>query len=144
MKRLWLLPILALLMAARPNVPLELPLPITLAEPVDTIKISKALLTAFANQKWMVESDTGESIIARFDKRRHVLRIRADYTSRSITFHYVESGELSYEKFEGEEFIHPTANKWLLRLEKEVHIQVNRFRFERDPAEVVPVDPAPR
>lgn len=143
MKRLLLLPVLVLLLAARPNVPLELPLPITLPEAVDTIKISKALLTALANKKWMVEADTGSSITARFDKRRHALRIRIDYTPKSITFHYVDSGELSYEKYEGVDFIHPSANKWLLQLEKEVHIQVNRFRFERDPAEVVPVDPAP-
>jgi hypothetical protein len=139
MRRLLLLPVLVLLMAGR-SVPLELPLPITLPEPVDTIRISKAVLTAFANKKWLVEADTGESITARFDSRDRALRIRVDYTPKTLTFHYVDSGGLSYEKFEGADFIHPKANKWLLQVEKEIHIQLARFRFEREPAEVVPVE----
>lgn len=143
MRSRWLLlPLLALLMAAQSSVPLELPGAIHLPETTDTNKISKGLLTALANKKWLVEADTGESITARLNLRSHVLRMRLDYTPREITYHYVDSQELGYLLDQGEIYLHPHVNKWLRQLDDEVRIQVQRFYFEREPAEVVPVEPA--
>ena len=141
-KRLWFV-LLPLLMGAKSSVPIELPETIHLAQFTDTIKTSKVLIEALANKKWFVEADTGESITARLDVKSHRLRLRIDYTPRDISFHYVDSQELGYFEEQGAIYIHPNANKWLGRLETEVRIQVQRLNFDREPAEVVPVEPAP-
>lgn len=129
--------------AAQSSVPMELPPPLELPEFTDSIKVSKALLLALSNCKWLVESDTGESITARLDIRRHTARIRLDYTPRRIRYHYLDSAELGYEIEDGEPLIHPAFNKWLQQLDQEIRIQTQRFYFEREPVDVVPGTPAP-
>lgn len=131
----------ARLMAAQSSVPLNLPPPMSLPEFTDTTKVSKALLTALANRKWLVEADTGEFITARLNIRAHSALIRLDYTPRQIKFHFLESTNLGQEIENGEILIHPNFNKWLLQLQSEIQIQVQRFSFEREPMAVVP--PAP-
>lgn len=131
-----------LLMAARPSVPLELPPPMHLPEYTDSIKVSRGILAALAARKWLVEADTGESIRARLSIRRHALVVRIDYSPQQLSYHYVDSVDLGYEVDEGVPLIHPNANKWLQQLGDEVQIHVRRFYFEREPAEVVPLDPA--
>jgi hypothetical protein len=95
------------------------------------------------SKRWLVEADTGESIRARYVKRAHRLLIRVDYTPREISFHYVDSAALGYEHREDGDYIHPNANVWLRQLGDEVHLKVQAFAFEREPADVVPVEPAP-
>lgn len=135
------------------NVPLELPPPLDLQAFTDTTRVSKALITALANRKWLVEADTGEAITARLEIRHHTLRLRLDYSPRRISYHYLNSENLDHEIEDDTQLIHANVNQWLLQLEKEVKIQVQRFYFERDPMEVVPpamstapapaTDPAP-
>lgn len=132
-----------LLLAAKLSVPLELPPPVQFPQFVDSLKVSKALVTALTNKKWLVEADTGEAVRGALKIRRHALRIRIEYTTRGIVYHYVDSVALGYEEDEGERYIHPNANKWLEQLEDEVNIQLQPLLFEREPAEVVPVEPPP-
>lgn len=136
--RLLLLPVLALLLAA---VPMEWPRPIAWPEYIDSTRVAKGLLEALANRKWLIEGDTGESITARYAVREHWLRIRIDYTSRGLTYRYLDSKDFDYEEAGGERYIHRRANKIMGQLNREVRIQVQRMRFEREPALVVPVDP---
>lgn len=138
MSRLLLLPLLALLLAA---VPMEWPRPISWPEHIDSTRVAKGLLEALANRKWLIEGDTGESITARYVVREHWLRIRIDYTARGLTYHYVDSKDFDYAEAHGERTIHRRANKLMGQLNREVRIQVQRMRFEREPARVVPVDP---
>lgn len=133
--RALLLPVMLLLMG---NVPLELPPPIELQEFTDTARVSKALITALANRKWLVEADTGEAITARYDIRHHTLRLRLDYSPRRITYHFLNSENLDYEIEDDTALIHANVNKWLTQLDKEIQIQVQRFYFEREPMDVVP------
>jgi hypothetical protein len=131
------------LLAALPAVPLELPGPIAFPQYLDTVKVSEAIMTAFTNKKWLIEADTGEAVRAHLAIRRHVLRIRIDYSTRGLSYHYLGSELLGYEEDAGEKYIHPNANKWLSQLAAEVQIQIQRLYFERTPAEVVPVEPPP-
>jgi hypothetical protein len=136
--RLSLLPLALLLLAA---VPMEWPRPITWPEYVDSTRVAKGLLEALANRKWLIEGDTGESITARYVVRGHWLRIRIDYTPRGLAYRYLDSQDFDYEETNGGRFIHRRANKIMGQLNREVRIQVQRLRFEREPAQVVPVDP---
>jgi hypothetical protein len=130
-----------LLMGALNSAPLEMPEPIQLPQFTDSIKVSRGIIAALTAKKWLVEADTGEEITARYEIRRHVLRIRIDYTPQRVTFSYVDSEALDYERYEGEEYIHPNANKWLKQVGREVRLQVQRYAFDREPAVVVPVEP---
>lgn len=136
---LLLLPLLPLLLGA--NVPMEWPRPIQWPEFVDSTRVAKALLEALASRKWLIEADTGDSITARYDVREHSLRIRIDYSPRALSYHYVDSRNFSYEEEFGERYIHRRANKIIGQLNREVRIQVQRMRFERDATTVVPVVP---
>lgn len=142
-RRFLLLPLLAalpLLLGA--NVPMEWPKPIQWPEFIDSTRVAKALLEALADRKWLIEGDTGESITARYEVREHWLRIRIDYSPRGLAYHYVDSENYSYEVEYGERYIHRRANKVMGQLNREVRIQVQRMRFERDSTAVVPVVPA--
>lgn len=143
LKRFLLLPALLLPLAAHARVPLEMPDKIALPQFTDTQKLGDAIVTALTNRKWLVEKDTGESITAHLDVRRHRLVLRIDYTPREISFHYVDSAELGYELEDGKPVIHPKANLWLRAVADEVQLQVQPFAFARDPAIVVPVTPPP-
>lgn len=137
--RLLLLPLLALLLGA--NVPMEWPRPIRWPEHVDSTRVARGLLEALADRKWLIEGDTGESITARYVVREHWLRIRIDYTPQGLTYRYLDSKDFDYEEAHGERYIHRRANKIMGQLNREVRIQVQRMRFEREPTRVVPVDP---
>jgi hypothetical protein len=132
-----------MLMAAKSSVPIELPATVKLGRFTDTGRISEALITALTNKKWIVEADTGEAIRAHFNKREHQFVIRLDYTPHEISFHYVSSTDLGYQRNDDRDYIHPNANKWLRQLGDEVQLQVQPFAFEREPTDVIPVTPAP-
>lgn len=121
---------------------MEWPAPIAWGEYVDSTRVAKALLEALANSKWFIEADTGESIIARYEVRAHRLRVRIDYAPQRIRYHYVDSENFSYEEENGRRYIHRRANRIMGKLNREVRIQVQRMRFEREPMRVVPVLPA--
>lgn len=131
----------ALAPAAQSGEPMAWPEPIQWGEFLDTTRVSGALLEALANSKWLVEADTGESITARYEVRVHVLRIRIDYGPQRVSYHYVDSENYAYEEENGERYIHRRANKIMGRLDKEVRIQLQRARFQREPLQVVPVEP---
>lgn len=140
--RCWLVVAVApLLLAAQSSVPLELPAPIEFPRFVDSLKVSEAILTALTNRRWAIVADTGESVRAQLRIRSHTLSLRLDYSTRSIAFVFEDSERLGYEVDDGERYIHPNANKWLQQLATEVHLQVQRHFYERDPAAVVPLDP---
>lgn len=137
--RLLLLPLLALLLGA--NVPMEWPRPIQWPEFVDSTRVAKALLEALAGRKWFIEADTGDAITARYEVREHVLRIRIDYSPHGLRYRYLDSVNYSYEEENGERYIHRRANRIMGQLNREVRIQVQRLRFEREATAVVPVAP---
>jgi hypothetical protein len=138
---LLLLP-LGLLLAAFTD-PLQLPATIKFPEFTDSVKVSGALIQALRTRRWLIEADTGESITARLLVRRHMLRIRLDYSPRQVSFHYVDSEALDYAVEDGTPHIHGNANKWLRRLGIEVESELNKLFFARDPALVVPAEPQP-
>lgn len=128
--------------AAYPNVPLELPEPIVLPQYTDTAKVSKAILAALARRRWLAQSDTDRSITAQLDVRSHMLLIRIDYSPREIRFAYLDSRGMDYEVDDGVPYIHSSFSRWMRNLVKDIQIEIQRFQFERDPVEVVPVPPA--
>jgi hypothetical protein len=139
--RVLLLASAPLLMAPQSGVPMELPNAIGWEEFVDSTRVAEAVLDALAGRKWLIEADTGQSIIARHQVRVHWLRLRIDYGPRGVSYHYLDSGNYAYEEDEGQRYIHRRANKILQRLDDEVRIQVQRVRFQREPTEVVPIEP---
>jgi hypothetical protein len=130
-----LLPLALLLMG---NTELVLPEPIEVPEGMDTPLISKAILTAMAQRHWLPQSDTGSSIVAELHVRRHMVKLRIDYTRKEIRFWYLDSSGMDYEVDDGQQYIHSRFNSWSLNLARDIRTQVHRFRFEREPVDVVP------
>ena len=120
MRRALLLPLLALLMGAGPSVLLELPDPLRLEDYADQAEVGQGIAAALVAKKWVVESDTGTAITARFEARESMLRVRIEYTTERVRYRYVDSTGLGYTRIDGEDYIHPAANKWLSRLAKQV------------------------
>lgn len=131
---LLLLPLTLLLMG---NSVLELPPPIAVPDDMDTPLISKAILTAMAKRHWLPQSDTGSSIVAELEVRKHMIQVRIDYTRKEIRFWYLDSREMDYEVDEGRQYIHSSFMRWTNRLAQDVRTQVHRFRFDREPVDVI-------
>ncbi len=129
-----LLPLTLLLMG---NSELELPPPIAVPADMDTPLISKAILTAMAQRHWLPQSDTGSSIVAELYVRRHMVRLRIDYTRKEIRFWYLDSSGMDYEVDEGRQYIHSRFNSWSQNLALDIRTQLYRFRFEREPVDVI-------
>lgn len=133
---LLLLPLTLLLMG---NTELVLPPPIEVPADMDTPLISKAILTAMAKRHWLPQSDTGSSIVAELTVReKHMIKLRIDYTRKEIRFWYLGSSGMDYEVDDGQQYIHSRFNTWSQNLARDIHTQVHRFRFEREPVDVVP------
>lgn len=131
-----LLPLALLLMG---NTEMELPAPIEVPEGMDTPLISKAILTAMSQRHWLPQSDTGSSIVAELTVReKHMVKVRIDYTRKEIRFWYLDSRGMDYELFEGQQYIHSRFISWTRNLAQDIRTQIHRFRFEREPVDVVP------
>lgn len=130
------LPLTLLLMG---NTELQLPEPIEVPAGMDTPLISKAILTALSQRHWLPQSDTGDSIVAELTVReKHMIRLRIDYTRKEIRFGYLDSRGMDYEVDEGQPYIHSRFLSWTQNLARDIRTQIHRFRFEREPVDVIP------
>jgi hypothetical protein len=143
MRRALLALVAPLLMGAAPIVPLEMPDTLRLADYADGDEVGRGLGAALGAKKWQIESDTGTSVTARHEERGAMLRVRIEYTPERVSYRYVDSTGLGHARVDGEDYIHPAANKWLSRLAKQVRAQVLRYASEREATQVVPVEPEP-
>lgn len=136
--------LLTLPLAAAAVEPLRLPPPIQFPQPVDSARVSAALLAACTRQKWIVEKDTGEVVTAYRQQRNLRLHISIAYDPKGIAYEYLDSDNFYGQDDEkGGVLIHRRANAWLEALGDEVMLQLQPILFGREPALVVPVDPAP-
>jgi hypothetical protein len=122
---------------------MEWPEPIAWGERINRVRVAEALRAALVDARWQVESDSGQSLTARHENGDHWLRVRLDYGPQQVRYHYVDSANYSYRHEGGRSSIHRRANRLLRKLDRAVHAQIRRMRFELgDETEVVPVLPA--
>jgi hypothetical protein len=122
---------------------MEWPEPIAWGERINPARVGEALRAALANAKWQVETHSGLSLTARHQDGERVLRLRLDYGAQQVSYHYVDSENYLYRHEDGRSYIHRRANRLMRKLDRQVHAQIRRVRFELgDDTEVVPVLPA--
>ena len=146
MRRFLTVALLALPLAAAAVEPLRLPPPIQFPQPVDSARVSAALLAACTRQKWIVEKDTGEAVTAYREQRKLRLHVSIVYDPKGVTYEYLDSDNFyGQDDDKGGVLIHRRANVWLEALGDEVMLQLQPILFEREPAQVVePVKPESR
>jgi hypothetical protein len=122
---------------------MEWPEPIAWGEQINPARVAEAVRTALTNTRWQVEADSGLSLTARHQDGDRELRLRLDYGTQQVSYHYVDSQHYLYRHEDGRSYIHRRANRLMGKLDRAMRAEIQRMRFERnDDAEVVPVMPA--
>jgi hypothetical protein len=84
------------------------------------------ILETLARFEWRVESEEPGAIVARYDKGRHVARVRLSYGNGGIHIGYVDSQDLGCVASEvaGCSSINKAYNRWVNNLYREIDVRV--------------------
>lgn len=89
-------------------------------------QVRKAVKLAVLNRKWEISNDKGgqfDATYARTDRNGTLMaKVRVTYSTKEVTIKYLASEGLGAEGNE----IHPTYNKWIGNLIKDIPIYVER------------------
>jgi siderophore synthetase component len=118
-----LLPLAAL--AAR-TTEMKSPVTIALATKASAAQVKKAVKTAVLARQWQISNEKGNEFDATYTRTDRngtlMAKIHVAHSPKQVTIKYVASEGLSAEGSQ----IHPTYNKWIGNLEKDIPIYVER------------------
>lgn len=102
------------------------PVKIPLETKASNAQVKKAVKLAVLSRQWQISNEKGNSFNAtytRADRRSNLMaKIHVSYTPKEVTIKYVASEGLSAEGRQ----IHPTYNKWIANLQKDIPIYLQR------------------
>lgn len=84
-------------------------------------KVVSVIRKALKGRDWEIKSSDGGRITARYSRNEYSVKIAVVYNSKTITIKYVDSDHLNYEKKDGKAYIHPSYNRWVRILEKDIN-----------------------
>lgn len=107
-------------------VEMKSPVTIPLTTKASNAQVKKAVKLAVLSRQWTISNEKGNEFDAtytRADRRSNLMaKIRVSYTPSAVTIKYLNSEGLSAEGNQ----IHPTYNKWIANLEKDIPIYLER------------------
>jgi hypothetical protein len=102
------------------------PVTIPLETKASAAQVKKGVKMAVLNRQWNIANEKGNSFDATYtrqDRRSSLMaKIHVTYSTKEVTIKYVTSEGLSAE---GKQ-IHPTYNKWMGNLKKDIPIYIER------------------
>lgn len=117
--RLWssllLLPVLALLMAAR-QVPLVDPEPIAVPAGLAEAKVARSIKAALVGREWVISEEQPGKLIATLNLRTHMAKIDISFDTSKVAIRYLDSRELMYGQKKGVTVIHRNYLSWIHNL----------------------------
>jgi hypothetical protein len=120
LKALFLVPILVLLIAAKPLVdPAPIEVPAGLTE-----KAAKSIRLGVATRGWVVTQQEPGFMEATLHLRTHVAKIGIKYDTRSIQINYLESQNLDFEVKKDVRYIHRNYLKWVDNVVNDIRVQL--------------------
>lgn len=108
-----------------PLVDLEVPV----IEGLSARQVGDAVRQALVGRRWIVSEAKGNRVEATQTARKHMAKIAVSWDTRTVRIAYVDSAELNFEQKNGQRFIHPTYNKWIGNLEKDLPIFMQRVKY---------------
>ncbi len=109
---LLLLPLLVLLMGARPA-PLLDPDPVAIPAGLSVEAVQKEIKRALVTRNWAVTAEQPGQIEATLNVRAHVARITVSHADGKVRVAYVSSENLNFEEKNGQRFIHKNYASWV-------------------------------
>jgi len=110
-KRLALLPVLALLMAATTLVD---PVPLRAPPELTSQEIIKALHGTLVKRGWILGKEEGDAVDATLYVRSHSLTVRFALKEREVHMNYVDSVNFDYDELRsGRRVIHRKYDQWM-------------------------------
>ena len=99
---------------------------IELSTKASAAQVKKAVKMAVLNRQWTISNEKGNEFDATYqrdNRREHLMaKIHITYSTKEVSIKYVASDGLSAEG----NTIHPTYNKWVANLQKDIPIYVER------------------
>lgn len=113
-------------LAAR-TAPLYNPEPIAVPAGKNGDQVKSAVRRALLQRNWRVKEIAPGHIEGRHEKAgrkgvEHVAIVTVKFDTKTVRISYKDSEELNYDKESGE--IHPTYNKWVRNLEKDISVNL--------------------
>ena len=121
LKALLLVPVLALLMAAKPLVdPAPIPVPAGLSENA----VTKSIRVGVATRGGVVSRQEPGYMEATLNIRAHVARVGIKYDTQAIQINYLDSTNLDYEVKKDVRYIHANYLKWVANIVNDINVQL--------------------
>jgi hypothetical protein len=121
LKALFLVPILVLLIAAKPLVD---PAPIEVPAGLTEKAVAKSIRRGVATRGWVVTQQEPGFMEATLHLRTHVAKIGIKYDTRSIQINYLESQNLDFEVKKDVRYIHRNYLKWVDNVVNDIRVQL--------------------
>ncbi|MDX2471128.1 MAG: hypothetical protein QNL04_11190 [SAR324 cluster bacterium] len=92
--------------------------------------LEKAILDSLMSKNWIITGQELNKLTADYSRGRISVSISVHYAKGEITIIHEKSENLKYKEEEGKIYIHPTYNKWIRNLEKEIKLRVQEVKFK--------------
>jgi hypothetical protein len=120
------LAILPLAAHAARTVPINDPAKVELSTKASAAQVKKAVKLAVLSRQWQISNEKGNDFDAQYSRTDRngtiMAKIHVSHSPKGVTIKYVASEGLSAEGGQ----IHPTYNKWIGNLVKDIPIYVER------------------
>lgn len=128
-RRALLLPVFALLIAAKPLVepePIHIPAGLTAKE------VRSSLRRTLNARSWFIQKDEPGEVIATLNIRSHALTVRFVDGNGRIAMNYVDSVNLDYSvRSNGTRMIHRKYTGWMANLSNAIKLELQRISLEK-------------
>lgn len=115
--------------------------PVTGQLPLKDIIIAVKL--GLLNRHWEFKDESETAIVATFIKKKYLVKTRFIVSQNDITVQYMESRNLRYGTDSGDDsefarkypegtfFIHPSYNRWLTALFRDIEVEIKRIMVKK-------------
>jgi hypothetical protein len=122
LRPLLLFPVLALLMAAGPE--LVDPPPIAVPAGLTDAAIEKCIVDGVTRRGWIVNQRKPGYMQATLNVRSHMAQVGISYDQKAIQIRYEDSSNLDYEVSGGVRHIHRNYAKWINNMTRDIAAQL--------------------